>query len=255
MKRRVVNWAWEDPDSQAAFADLVGFPDREETSAQVDQIEALLELRPPLVILDIGCGTGRHAIELARRGYAVTGIDVAHTYLAQAKEEAAHQGVDVHFRLQRGTDLSERAAYDLVLAFWHTLGFMSDDEIVEHLGSIRRTLKATGRLLLVLADPKLVPGTRPQPTTDWNETNSKFVLTKTHFEKDIRHERCIVIDTAKDEMVEYHEAHRAFSLVDIQEALQLAGYSPIACLRDLEGGPATPDEFGVFLCGTPLGRS
>jgi 2-polyprenyl-3-methyl-5-hydroxy-6-metoxy-1,4-benzoquinol methylase len=73
----------------------------------VDRIEALLGLVSPLDVLDVGCGTGRHAIEMARRGYRVVGIGVAKRYLGQAREAARKAGAAVDFRLQRGSELPE----------------------------------------------------------------------------------------------------------------------------------------------------
>jgi 2-polyprenyl-3-methyl-5-hydroxy-6-metoxy-1,4-benzoquinol methylase len=49
-------------------------------------------------ILDIGCGTGRHAIELARRGYTVTGVDLSESQLARAREKAAAEQVAIDFQ-------------------------------------------------------------------------------------------------------------------------------------------------------------
>lgn len=69
MRIKVINWTWEEPDAQQAFAELVGFPDPQKTREELDQIETFLQLRPPLHVLDVGCGTGRHTLELARRSY------------------------------------------------------------------------------------------------------------------------------------------------------------------------------------------
>src|SRR5437879_6960353 len=65
----------------------------ERTPVEVDQIEALLQLRPPRRILDLPCGQGRHAIELARRGSRVTGVDLSPYMLGIAKQRAAAAGV------------------------------------------------------------------------------------------------------------------------------------------------------------------
>jgi len=248
VKRRVVNWTWEDLDSQEAFAHLVGFPDRQETARQIDRIEALMGLKPPLRVLDVGCGTGRQSIELACRGYTVTGIDVAHSYLEKARREGGRRGAQVEFRLQRGVELQEEAVYDFALAFWHTLGFMTDDEIDEHFRCISRALKPAGRLLLALADPKLIPGMRWEKTREWAEKNGQFILTEQRLKDGYRYERCIVIDTVKEEIIEFREAHRAFALADIQRILQQVGFNQVQCFKDLEGEPATPEEFGVFIC-------
>ena len=60
------------------------------------------ELSSPLrtAILDVGCGTGHHSIELARRSYAVTGLDLSRGMLAKAEEEALAAGVRVEWVFQ-----------------------------------------------------------------------------------------------------------------------------------------------------------
>ena len=58
------------------------------TVGEVDFIEEELGFDKSKNILDIGCGTGRHAIELARRGYKVTGVDLSKAQLERAKERA-----------------------------------------------------------------------------------------------------------------------------------------------------------------------
>src|SRR3979490_3319069 len=69
----------------------------ERTPIEVDQIEALLHLRPSRRILDLPCGQGRHAIELARRGYDVTGVDLSTYMLGVARERAEASGVEVRW--------------------------------------------------------------------------------------------------------------------------------------------------------------
>lgn len=130
LKRRHIAWSWEDPDAQAAFVEWVGFPDKEATAREVDEIERLLKLPRTERVLDVGCGNGRHAVELARRGYRVVGIDVAEAYLREAEQDAGRAGVSVEFRLERASKIAETACYDTVAAINHTLGFMDDTELV-----------------------------------------------------------------------------------------------------------------------------
>jgi SAM-dependent methyltransferase len=65
------------------------------TSGEVDFLVPVLGLPPGAAILDVGCGTGRHAIELARRGFLVTGLDISEGMLGQARDAAAAAGVRV----------------------------------------------------------------------------------------------------------------------------------------------------------------
>ncbi|MBF0412485.1 MAG: class I SAM-dependent methyltransferase [Desulfamplus sp.] len=60
------------------------------TLGECDFIEQEVDKNKAVKILDIGCGTGRHAIELAKRGYEVAGIDLSESQLDKAKEKASN---------------------------------------------------------------------------------------------------------------------------------------------------------------------
>ncbi|HLO97984.1 MAG TPA: methyltransferase domain-containing protein [Fimbriimonas sp.] len=62
-------------------------PFAQHTEAEVDFLLSLYHLPPGSAILDVGCGTGRHSVELAKRGYKVTGLDMSPAMLAKAREK------------------------------------------------------------------------------------------------------------------------------------------------------------------------
>jgi len=66
------------------------------TVREVDALVEALGLLPGQRILDVGCGPGRHAHELARRGYEVVGIDISETFVALASEKAPDGASFVH---------------------------------------------------------------------------------------------------------------------------------------------------------------
>ncbi|MCW5850641.1 MAG: methyltransferase domain-containing protein [Anaerolineae bacterium] len=82
------------------------------TQAEVDFV--LEELQAPLGswILDMGCGTGRHAVELARRGYRVTGVDISAGMLAEARKAADAACVEVEWVQADATTFQATRQYD-----------------------------------------------------------------------------------------------------------------------------------------------
>jgi 2-polyprenyl-3-methyl-5-hydroxy-6-metoxy-1,4-benzoquinol methylase len=85
------------------------------TVGECDFIEKEIGFNKSARILDVGCGTGRHSIELAKRGYAVTGVDLSDSLLNRAKEKALERNVNVEFKKADARYLTFTNEYDLVL--------------------------------------------------------------------------------------------------------------------------------------------
>lgn len=100
-------------------------------------------------IIDIGCGTGRHAIELTKRGYDVTGVDLSDAQLARAREKAREAGVAVVFQKHDARSLPFAGAFDVAIMLCEG-GFplMETDEMnFEILKNAARALKDNGKLI------------------------------------------------------------------------------------------------------------
>ncbi len=85
------------------------------TIGECDFFEKEIKYNKAARILDIGCGTGRHSIELAKRGYSVTGIDQSESLLKRAKEKAAEQKVKVNFQRHDARKLTFQNEFDMVI--------------------------------------------------------------------------------------------------------------------------------------------
>ncbi len=85
------------------------------TIGECDFIEQEIGNSREKKILDIGCGTGRHSIELAKRGNNVTGIDLSESMLKRAKEKAASQNITVNFLKLDARNLRSKDEFDLVI--------------------------------------------------------------------------------------------------------------------------------------------
>jgi SAM-dependent methyltransferase len=83
-----------------------------------------------LSVLDIGCGTGRHSIELAKRGYTVTGIDLSDSMLAKAREKAKQLQLSIRFAKHDARRLPFRAEFDVAIMLCEgAFSLMETDEM------------------------------------------------------------------------------------------------------------------------------
>jgi cyclopropane fatty-acyl-phospholipid synthase-like methyltransferase len=251
MKRTVVRRAWEKKDGQEIVAADIRFPDVNRSAKDVDVIEDFVGLNPPLDVLEIACGIGRYAIEFAKRGYRVVGIDVAKPFLAQAEQAAQDANVTVEFRLQPALELTEKAHFDFVLASWHVIGFMTDEEIKKHFSAIQTALKPGCSFLYVFQGPRLVPsrkGETTKPVRNWAEKDGKFILTEKSIQDGVPEEYSVVIDTETAEIVEYKEQKGALGYNDVLNHLKGAGFKSVKGYKDFAKSPATSEEFSIFVC-------
>lgn len=119
------------------------------TMGECDFIENELNHNNSLTILDVGCGTGRHAIELTKRGYSVTGIDLSETQLKRAKEKAENCNLKIDFQQQDARFLTFHNEFDMAIMLCEG-GFplMETDEMnFEILKSVTKSLKDSGKFI------------------------------------------------------------------------------------------------------------
>lgn len=133
------------------------------TVREVDFLLEVLELPPGGSVLDVGCGTGRHSIELASRGFTTTGLDLSSEMLAQAAAAAEAAGVHVEWLHLDATCFSLQRSYDAAICLCEgSFGLLgkSDDPIEQPL-AILRNIAASVRpggtaLLTVLSAAKML---------------------------------------------------------------------------------------------------
>jgi ubiquinone/menaquinone biosynthesis C-methylase UbiE len=120
------------------------------TIGEVDFLEEELGHDRTKKVLDIGCGTGRHSIELAKRGYRVTGIDLSESQLARAAKKALVAGVQVTFLRRDARELRLDEGFDLVMMICEgAFPLMETDEMnFAILENAARALVGGGKLVL-----------------------------------------------------------------------------------------------------------
>jgi len=119
------------------------------TLGECDFIESEIAHNKSLKILDIGCGTGRHSIEMTKRGYRVTGIDLSDSQLKKAGEKAAEQKLKIDFQKQDARQLPFKDEFDLAIMLCEgSFPLMETDEMnYQILQSAAKALKPGGKLI------------------------------------------------------------------------------------------------------------
>lgn len=160
------NLPWDDPAFSARMLrehldESHGAASRQtaERAKQIEWLWATLGLQPGSRLLDITCGPGLYALEFARRGCHITGIDFGPAAIAYAQEMAAAQGVadrctfiqqDVRQMAQDG------AGFDAALLLYGQMAVMPRTDAQDVLARAARALRPGGRLCIELLNPERV---------------------------------------------------------------------------------------------------
>lgn len=140
---------WQKLFNSQIYFELYEEADTRKAVEQVRDIIRLLDLKPPARVLDVPCGYGRHALEFARRGFSVTGVDASEVQIARGREKARAAGADVDFRVLDARRLPLEGEFDLAINMFLSFGyFETDDEHLAMLHGIANALRPGGRLLM-----------------------------------------------------------------------------------------------------------
>ncbi len=119
------------------------------TLGECDFLEKELAGNKDVRILDMGCGTGRHTIELTQRGYHVTGVDLSSNMLEHARKKAEEKGLTIAFQQGDNRELLFNAEFDVVIMLCEGgFSLMETDEMnFQILQSAARALKSGGTFI------------------------------------------------------------------------------------------------------------
>ena len=129
------------------------------TKNTVEEVNFILEelkLTLGSHILDVGCGTGRHSVELAKRDYKVTGVDISSGMLSEAKMAARKAGVEVEWIQADASKFTYPGSFDAAVCLCEgAFGLLGkDDDPLEHelsiLRNINDALKEDKKLILTV---------------------------------------------------------------------------------------------------------
>jgi SAM-dependent methyltransferase len=228
---------------------LPNFPS-EINEREVDALLTLLDLPRGAKILDLCCGWGRHAIELAKRGYAVTGIDLNDIQLQKARADAAQANVN-NIRLIQGDMrlIPFEAEFDAVIHMFNSFGYFDtqeDDQKV--LEQVAKSLKPKGAYLQQTANREGFVRTF-QPTRVGRLVDNPDVIVAEERDFDFLTSRLHLRSTLFEPDGRRSESNfycRLYSLTELRIMLSNAGFDLEQYFAKLNGSPITVESVFLF---------
>lgn len=138
--------------------------DYEAESSWLNQVLGRNRIQPPARVLDVGCGTGRHAVQIASSGYQVTGVDRSNDMLDVARSRATELSVDIRFVHANVQDFMIDETFDAAVMLFSVIGYLGPNEdLTKGLSNIRRHLRGGGLLVFDYWYGPAVLNLRPGP--------------------------------------------------------------------------------------------
>ena len=152
----------------------------EQTQAEVVFLKYALGLAPGGEILDVPCGLGRHAIELAKQGYRMTGIDRSQECVDRANRAAGDSGLGVRWLKADMCRLPGESTFDGAYCFGNSFGYLDRGGAREFLSGIARSLKPGCRFALEtgMAAESLLPNLTSRR---WYRAGDIFMLSENQY--------------------------------------------------------------------------
>jgi SAM-dependent methyltransferase len=199
-------------------------------------------------LLDVACGSGRHARELAALGWEVTGVD----YSADLLEHAAAAGIHVQRQDMRELDLPGRE-FDAVTCLFDSIGYPQDDDgIVAALAGMRRHLARGGRLAVeFLHAPALLGGADPVRVRRFElpDGGTLVRISETELTGGVMHVSYELIELRPDGSYLHEterQSNRFFAVEEMRALMTRAGLGVERFVPAYSEGEVTDDTFHVI---------
>jgi SAM-dependent methyltransferase len=187
-------------------------------------------------VLDLCCGPGRHSLELARRGFKVTGLDRTASYLEQARSRAHEEGLDIEFVQEDMRAFCRPDAFDGAINVFTSFGYFEDPaEDRKVLANLYRSLKPGGCVLLDTMGKEVLA--RLYRGSDWREQDGVLYLEERNVQPGWGwiENRWIMIEGT--EWKEFTLGHRLFSATELMALFKEAGFASADVYGSFEGAP------------------
>jgi SAM-dependent methyltransferase len=203
------------------------------TQREANFVLESLELEPGAQILDVGCGYGRHAMEVAARGYHLVALDASLPLLLRGADEAQRRGLTINFVHGDMRELTFDSQFDGAYCLFTTFGYFDDETNKKTAQNIARALKPNARLVIQILNRDYLMGDLPSRV--WWEGDGCVVLEEVefnYFSSRVISHRSVVFDDGRQ--LEQEISVRAYSLHEFGKLLHAAGFRVLEISGSME---------------------
>ena len=219
----------------------------------------------PVRVLDAACGTGMHAVELARRGYSAAGADLFEGMVARARENAAAAGVSANFRAAGFGGLARAFAaelpFDALLCLGNSLPhLLSREALAQALADFAACLRPGGLLLLQNRNFDAVMQRRerwmePQPHQEEGQAEWVFLRFYDYEPDGLINFNIVTLRREQGQSWQQQVAStRLMPLLhaDLVRALEQAGFGAITAFGGMDGSPFDAQSSGNLVLSAQI---
>jgi len=208
----------------------------ERARGEVDGVLALLGVSPGGRILDLCCGPGRHALELARRGFRVTGVDRHRPYLDSARSAADAERLDIEFVECDMREFLRAEAFDAAINLFTAFGYFEDLEDDRRvLQNLHASLRPGARVAIDLMSLEIL--VRRFNPRGWAEVDGVLALVERSIDLARSWVRGRDIYVTPEGRHEVQIEHRLYSGAELRALLEWAGFSQVQLYGSFDGSP------------------
>jgi SAM-dependent methyltransferase len=203
---------------------------------EIDKVVRLLQITPGIHVLDLGCGIGRDSLELARRGFKVTGIDRTESYLQEARGQAVKEKLDIEFVRSDMRSFRRSGAFDAVINMFTTFGYFENaDDDRKVIENVVESLKPGGAFILDTHGKESLA--RIFQKREWREQDGVFCLQEHSLSRNWSWMENRWIMIRNNERIEHNISHRLYAGSEMAALFSGCGFSRVDIYGDLEGHP------------------
>lgn len=195
-------------------------------------------LRPPRGgrLLDVPCGNGRLAVALAKRGYALTGIDLAGDFIAEARQASARAGVEIDWRQDDMREIPAEPPFDGAFCFGNSFGYLPPSGTARFAAALAGALKPGARFVLdtAMSAESVLPNLEQRL---WHPVGDRLMLVEHDY---------VAAESRLDTTYTFihegrtetrHAEHFIHTVAETRRFFETAGFDTVALHGTLDGEP------------------